>query len=976
MHSAYERETFREFVERVRQYSEIVDVISADVQLRRSGSTFKGLSPFHEEKSPSFVVWPGTQSWYDFSGGGGRGGDVFDYIQQRDRVSFKEAVFILAERAGLRRPDRSEEEYRQELAALAERREVLRLLTLAAAYYHRALPVDIRAEWYRSHYGFTDETVDNLQLGWADGRLFEHFRDVLGVERDAALKTGLFVLLEGGRIVDFFRSRLIFPYWKRGQVVYFTARSTQHTGREPWEQAKYKKLLTRSDRHSYVSPHVANDTFYNEDAAHGAEQLLITEGVTDCISAMQAGVACISPATTRFREQDLSKLLRLARPIRRAVICNDAEASGAGEAGARETARALWEEGINAHVALLPRAEGQAKLDVNELVKTRGPGALHDVIASARAYPEYLLGCIPTTAPSSDLDRLLEPVLAALAGRSAIQADAVLDAIVRKLGVSRRALNKRLKEIELAKRRAALSTRPGAESMPEIRVDGRQLRDILTNAQQVVVLANKRRVAAAAEVGHDHLPLFLRGGALVRLHRPESGPPALVDVCETSMFGYLVREADWVQVKDGSKRPAQPPKELARDLLVHPPEGIPGVDTLTTTPVFGRSGRLLLKPGLHVQDRLWLEADPSLHIGNVPERPSQEEVAAARSLFLDDLFVDFPFVNQSDRAHLMGALLLPFVRRLIDGCTPLHIVEAPAVGAGKGLLCNLLSIVVTGEPCSARTLPETEDEVRKMLTAELIQASPIILLDNAREGAAVQSESLAAVLTTLSWKDRRLGHSQMLSLSNHAMWLLTANNPRLSRDIARRSVRIRLDPKQDRAWLRTGFKHDRVAAWAREHRSALVRAALLLVQAWIAAGQPLSQDSLGSFEHWAAVMGGILETVGISGFLGNLGELYAEADEEGQFWREFTSAWWEEFGSAETWVAELNALCQRYGLMEAIRGDGSARSQESRLGRALQGARDRVFGDLQVVVRPPDRQRRSGYALRSLSGRLSPQQPR
>ena len=89
----------------------------------------------------------------------------------------------------------------------------------------------------------------------------------------------------------------------------------------------------KSDRHDYVSPTVGNDYLYNEDAARGAEELLITEGVTDCISAHQAGVACISPVTTRFRKQDVPRLVQLTRHAKRIVVCNDAEANGAGEAG-------------------------------------------------------------------------------------------------------------------------------------------------------------------------------------------------------------------------------------------------------------------------------------------------------------------------------------------------------------------------------------------------------------------------------------------------------------------------------------------------------------------------------------------------------------------------------------------------------------------------------------------------------------------
>jgi hypothetical protein len=201
---------------------------------------------------------------------------------------------------------------------------------------------------------------------------------------------------------------------------------------------------------------------------------------------------------------------------------------------------------------------------------------------------------------------------------------------------------------------------------------------------------------------------------------------------------------------------------------------------------------------------------------------------------------------------------------------------------------------------------------------------------------------------------------------NTAMLMLTGNNPRLSKDIARRSIRIRIDPKQDRAWRRSGFKHDPILSWAKACRDELVRAALILVQAWLAAGRPLSRDRLGSFEHWAAVMGGVLKVAGVEGFLGNLEELYANADVEGEAWREFTLLWWEERRGAELHVSDLNELCEKHDLMVQARGDGSARSQQSRLGRALQGARDRVFGDLQVVMLNQDRKKKTLYALKRL----------
>jgi DNA primase catalytic core len=967
---------FRTFIEEVRSRTDIAEIIGADVELRESGSTLKGLSPFHEETRPSFIVWPRTQTWHDFSNGGGRGGDVFSYIQEREGCSFTEAVYAVAARVGVRAPDDSSD-LAQELGRWEERREVERILSLAAAYYHHVLPSKIRENWYRKRYGFRDETIDDLLLGWANGHLYDYLTTCENISREAALKTGLFVQLGDGRIEDFFQSRLVFPYWRGGRVVYFIARSTEYTGDEEWEKAKYKKLLTHSERHNYVSPTVRNDFFYNEDAARGADELLITEGVTDCISAMQACVPCISPVTTRFRKQDVPRLLELTRRTKRVIICNDSEASGAGEAGARETAAALWAEGREVCLASIPRPEGTEKIDVNELVASQGPDALREVLAQAKPYPDYLLESIPQDAPKGDLDRLLEPVLESLTSCSSIRADTVLDAVTAKFGVRRRALTRRMKELASKKKFEAVAAQSSSASLPEIGVGGRQLRDIVTDARAAVLQANERRIALAttAHFENDAAPLFQRGSSLVRLERPAKGPPMLSDLTENGMYGVLLREADWIQETEEGKHAVYPPKDVSRDLLTYPPPGMPAVDLVLTTPVFGQDGRLLVSPGLHENDRLWLEADPALNIGEVPENPTPEQIAAASALFFDDLFVDFPFATQSDRAHALVAVLQPFMRRMIEGYTPLYVVEAPAVGSGKGLLCNLVSIVVTGESCDSRTLPESDEEIRKMLTAELSKARPIVLLDNANEKQMLTAASLTSVLTTLSWTDRILGRTEMLTVPNTAMWMLTGNNPRLSTDLARRSVRVRIDPKRDRAWTRASFKHDPIIPWAKAHRSELVHAALVLVRAWLAAGKPLSRARLGSFEHWAAVMGAVLEIAGVEGFLGNADALFANADVEGEAWREFTLAWWEEHGLMATHVADLTALCEKHDLMLQTRGDGSARSQQSRLGRALQSARDRVFGDLQVVVVNQDRKKRMLYALKQVADPDAPAPP-
>jgi hypothetical protein len=127
-----------------------------------------------------------------------------------------------------------------------------------------------------------------------------------------------------------------------------------------------------------------------------------------------------------------------------------------------------------------------------------------------------------------------------------------------------------------------------------------------------------------------------------------------------------------------------------------------------------------------------------------------------------------------------------------------------------------------------------------------------------------------------------------------------------------------------------------------------VHAALVLIQHWIAEGGPQGGTTLGAFEHWARIMGGILMTAGVDGFLGNLETLYARADAEGAMWRDFVEAWWASHADRPVRVSELVELCVSSELMGPVLGDGGERAQSTRLGRALQNARDRVFGNYRL----------------------------
>ena len=481
-------------------------------------------------------------------------------------------------------------------------------------------------------------------------------------------------------------------------------------------------------------------------------------------------------------------------------------------------------------------------------------------------------------------------------------------------------------------------------NLPEIVTNNRQLRDIIADAWAAVHAKNDPLLLAQGRPPF----VFLRSGGLVRLSSGEHGRE-IEPMEEPAVFGMLARVADWVRVTDETCTDTSPVKDVARDMLAYPDEKLPPLDSVATTPLFGAGADLITRPGYHRSERLWFAPEEDLQDLDVPASPTAQEIEEARSLLTDELLVDFPFVDESDRAHAVASMLLPFVRRMVDGCTPIHLVEAPTPGSGKGLLSNLISIVATGKVADGRTLPSQDDETRKMLTAELSRGRPIILLDNTDERKKLDSPSLASMVTAETWTDRLLGKTAMLTLANRALWLVTGNNPGLSMEIARRCVRIRIDPRVDRPWQRSGFKHPVIVEWAQENRKRLVKAVLVLVRAWIAAGRPMGGQRLGSFERWSAVIGGILQAAGIRGFLGSLEDLYETADAEGQAWREFTSEWWEAFGPAPMKVTALNDFCESRNLMVSARGEGSFRSQETRLGFALSRSRDRVFGGLRLT---------------------------
>jgi hypothetical protein len=435
--------------------------------------------------------------------------------------------------------------------------------------------------------------------------------------------------------------------------------------------------------------------------------------------------------------------------------------------------------------------------------------------------------------------------------------------------------------------------------------------------------------------------IFRLGGQPTWVVPDDEGRPAAATIDIERMRHMLANLADWRKpLGKGESIPTPPPSNVIKSLLATPDPALPILAGIVTAPVFGRNGSLLTEPGYHPDARLLYHQPPGFSLPPIPVKPSAEEIAAARSLLLDELLGDFPFTGEAERAHALCLLLLGFVRPMIEGPTPLHMIEKPTPGTGATLMVDAIATVLTGSSASVMTEGRDDDEWRKRLTAKLRQLPVLLLIDNLRQ--ELDSAALAAALTAPAWEDRILGVSDIIRLPVRCTWVATGNNPAVSHEIARRLVRIRLDARSDQPWRREGFRHPDLMIWVRANRARLVAACLTLCQAWASAGRPPAARSLGSFETWSQTLGGILHVAGVPGFLGNLDEVMEASDSEGGSWRAFIQLWWDRFGSAEVSASDLIGFARdaEASLPISAKNDHGLKVA---LGAAFTKLRDRAF---------------------------------
>jgi len=395
--------------------------------------------------------------------------------------------------------------------------------------------------------------------------------------------------------------------------------------------------------------------------------------------------------------------------------------------------------------------------------------------------------------------------------------------------------------------------------------------------------------------------IFVQSDRLVQIGRDKEHKAVIMHMGIAEIKNALTKACDFFTLrKKGDEvelKPASPPKEVAEAILALSPSKWPfkTLEAIVETPVIRPDGTILQKPGYDEQTKLYYAPHKDMHTCTVPESPSEEEVQNARAV-LEDVIIEFPFVDQSDMANMLALMITPIIRPAIKRHVPLALLDAPKQASGKGLLADVVSIVATGEPASILTAPGNDEEWRKEITSILMKGSTIIAIDNLP--GRLQSSKLDAVLTADWWADRLLGGNTMVRVRQRAVWLATGNNIKVGGDLARRCYRIRIDPKMSKPWTRAGFKYEDLATHCSEHRSQIVAAILTLVRAWFVAGCPQDKSILpmATFTGWARMAGSILSFAGIEGFLGNLNKLYDEMDVENAQWALFLQAWQDMFG--------------------------------------------------------------------------------
>ena len=386
-------------IEEIKRKTDVVELISESVELKRAGRNFKGLCPFHGEKTPSFMVTPELQIFKCF--GCGLGGDCFRYVQEFEKVDFPQALKILADRVGVKlKPLKG-------FTGYEEREEIYRINYTAGEFYKYVLnthKAGEKARVYLKQRKITPEAIKDFGLGYSPDQpsaLVDYLTKKRGYSPKVIENSGL-VVFRGNQYFDRFRGRIIFPLKDHlGNVLAFAGRVIEDRG----EVAKY---INGPDTQVYKK----GRTLYGLDVARSeikkAGRAIIVEGELDCISCWQVGIKnVVAIKGSALTEDQASLLFRFCSEV---VLALDSDF--AGDAAARRGLEIMKTQGFSVKVAVL----GKYK-DPDEMAD-KDPEGLKKALENAEEVHDFLINSVfkrydtQTTEGKSKISREIAPILA------------------------------------------------------------------------------------------------------------------------------------------------------------------------------------------------------------------------------------------------------------------------------------------------------------------------------------------------------------------------------------------------------------------------------------------------------------------------------------------------------------------------------------------------------------------------------------
>jgi DNA primase len=451
------------FAQTVKQQADIVRIIGESVRLTKAGAqSYKGLCPFHKEKSPSFNVHATQQFFHCF--GCGQSGDVFAFVQKMEGLSFPEAVRAVAQRSGIPLP-KQEYSSPEEARDARLRRRLLDAHEFASRWFAGQLqsPEAARAREYLTGRGVSAEAIAAFGIGYAP-ESFSALRDLMSKDFDEECLrlSGLFSWKDqsdgpqasaSGPMYARFRKRITFPIRNEaGRVIAFTARALDT------DEKSGPKYLNSPETPLYTKGNV----LFNLDKAKAAirqyEFALLVEGQMDCISVSMAGIPnVLATSGTAFTEAQVRLLKRYTQQV---VLNFDPDTAGAN--AAEKSIALLVEEGFSVKVVTL-----EGGLDPDRFVRERGAQAYIAVLRSARRHGDYLIDRARTLFPPITPDAKAKAIgyllphiqrIPSRIARDEFAADAA-----QKLGVDSALVRQELRQAAGA-RRSVLSTSAAQQS--------------------------------------------------------------------------------------------------------------------------------------------------------------------------------------------------------------------------------------------------------------------------------------------------------------------------------------------------------------------------------------------------------------------------------------------------------------------------------------------------------------------------------